>query len=87
MLSAMMLVALLWIAVIAPDSPQFLYESEKFDQLEKAFTTIAKFNCIYNKSKIDAILIKLKAQSEADNAAKAAEADLAVGKIAENKTK
>jgi hypothetical protein len=73
--------------VFAPDSPQFLFESERFEELEKAFTMISKFNCAYKKDKVDSIMIKLKAQAKIDNAKKAAETNVAAESVAENKTK
>ena len=73
--------------MFAPDSPQFLFESERFEELEKAFTMISKFNCAYKKDKVDSIMIKLKAQAKIDNAKKAAETNVAAESVAENKTK
>ena len=73
--------------MFAPDSPQFLFESERFEELEKAFTMISKFNCAYKKEKVDSIMIKLKAQAKIDNAKKAAETNVAAESVAENKTK
>jgi len=86
-LTGILLLSLFWIAFFAPDSPQFLFESEKFDELEKAFTMISKFNCAYNREKVEMIIEKLKAKAKADNAAKATETNIPAESVAENKTK
>ena len=82
-----MLLSLFWIAFFAPDSPQFLFESEKFDELEKAFTMISKFNCAYKREKVEIIINKLKAQAKIDNTSKASEKNIPAESVAENKTK
>ena len=86
-MTGILVISLFWIACFAPDSPQFLFESEKFDELEKAFTMISKFNCAYKQEKVESIMKKLKAQAKADNAAKAKETNVAAESVAENKTK
>ena len=56
----MISLSLFWTTFFAPESPFFLYEFEKWEELEKAFVTITKFNGCYDQKGIEFVMNKLK---------------------------
>lgn len=68
-LIGLMAFSLIWTTCFAPESPYFLYEMEKWEELEKAFSKITKFNGNYDKKSIEFVVQKLKDQKEKEKAA------------------
>jgi hypothetical protein len=56
----MMTYACIWTQFFAPESPQFLYAKDKFEELNEAFTMIQKFNGNYDQALVEAVVSKLK---------------------------
>lgn len=62
----MISISLIWTIVFAPESPLFLYECDRFDDLKLAFAKIQKFNGNYDPEVIESVVTKLKEQKEKD---------------------
>lgn len=63
-LSALMLVAIAWVAFFAPESPHFLLSKEKYEELGESFARVCKMNNCYDEIKIKKVVQKLKQANE-----------------------
>lgn len=63
----LMLVAMMWIYFVVPESPTFLFEINDFEKLEISLLQIAKINGVRNyKHKIKDLVFKLKIDKQRD---------------------
>ena len=70
-----MSLSILWVVLVAPESPEFLYSKQDFDGLYNCLKRIQTFNRNFNESKIRTIISKLQNQSEIDKHKKTQELD------------
>jgi MFS family permease len=59
-LIVMMLIAIMWIALFAPESPQFLLSKHRYEDLADTLTRVCKFNRCYDEQRIKRVVQKLK---------------------------
>jgi hypothetical protein len=58
--------AISWVALFAPESPMFLYEKGRFEDLAGCLTKIASVNGTFDALKIERMIEKLKKQKLRD---------------------
>jgi hypothetical protein len=71
-LIGMISLSLFWTTCFAPESPYFLYEFERWAELEKALGRVAKFNGDFDAKSIEFVVGKLRDQKKKDDEAKIA---------------
>ena len=60
-----MVIAILWVIIMVPESPIWLYEKRMFDTLESSFNQIAKVNNVpHHEQLIKESMVKLKKTAE-----------------------
>ena len=62
----MLSLSLFWTIVFAPESPLFLYECDRFNELKHALTTIQIFNGNLDQNIVESVVLKLKEQKVKD---------------------
>jgi len=62
----MMSLSLFWTIVFAPESPTYLYECDRFNELKHAFSQIQKFNGNLDENIVESVVLKLKEQKIKD---------------------
>ena len=73
LLSALLILAILWVAIFAPESPHYLLEKFDYVELKACLLTIAKMNKYKGAEEIDGMVAKLKVTAEKQYAALVAE--------------
>jgi hypothetical protein len=61
-----MSLSLFWTIVFAPESPTYLYECDRFNDLKQAFSRIQEFNGNFDQNIVDSVVLKLKEQKLKD---------------------